>query len=160
MLDTLTQQVMTLYPRIFFACHQRHARDPKARRALSAHQASVLDHLDQVAGTSLAELARHMGVKPSAMSIAVSRLVRQRYVTRAVDRVDRRRILLRLSAAGARIKESGSVLDPDRLRCLMMKLSEAEQREAVHGLALLARGAQELMREARVSGRAPRRSPA
>ena len=39
-------QVLELYPKIFFACHTRHVRDPSTRRVLSAHQASILDHLD------------------------------------------------------------------------------------------------------------------
>ena len=35
---------MSLYPRIYFACHTRHVRDPQTQRTLSRHQASVLDH--------------------------------------------------------------------------------------------------------------------
>ena len=69
-------QVMTLYPKIFFACHTRHVRDPKTRRILSSHQASVLDHLDEREAIPLMDLARHMGVTPSTMSIAIDRLVR------------------------------------------------------------------------------------
>jgi hypothetical protein len=33
--------VMTLYPRIYFACHTRHVRDPQTQRMLSRHQAST-----------------------------------------------------------------------------------------------------------------------
>src|SRR5262245_60019331 len=111
MIDTVVQQVMTLYPRIFFACHRRQVRDPKTRRKLSAHQASILDHLDTEEGTSLTSLAGHMGVKPSAMSIGVARLQRQGFVVRSLDASDRRRILIKLSAAGARVRAGGSVLD-------------------------------------------------
>ena len=38
--ETMTA-VMTLYPRIYFACHTRHVRDPDSFRLLSRHQASV-----------------------------------------------------------------------------------------------------------------------
>jgi len=163
MIDTVVQQVMTLYPRIFFACHRRHVRDPKTRRKLSAHQASILDHLDSEEGTSLTSLAGHMGVKPSAMSIGVSRLLKQGFVMRSLDLSDRRRIVIKLSAAGARVRERGSVLDPDRLRALVSRLSAEERQEAVRGLSLLGRAASELMRESsqkRSGKEGPRRAPA
>ena len=163
MIDTVVQQVMTLYPRIYFACHRRHVRDPKTRRKLSAHQASILDHLDSDEGTSLTTLAGHMGVKASAMSIGISRLLRQGFVVRSLDASDRRRILIKLSAAGARVREHGSVLDPDRLRDLVARLSAEERQDAVRGLALLGRAAAEVMRAASQRGSAktrPRKAPA
>ena len=42
------QQVLELYPKVFFACHVRHVTDPKTQEKLSSHQASILDHLDDV----------------------------------------------------------------------------------------------------------------
>ena len=94
------RHVLEHYPKIFFACHPRHRRDPKTRRVLSAHQSSILDHLDDVEPTSLTSLAMHMGVTSGTMSLAVSRLIRQGYVARARAREDARRLDLRLSAAG------------------------------------------------------------
>ena len=61
------RQVMTNYPRIFFACHTRHVRDDESGKVISAHQASVLDHLDELEPTALNDLARHMGVTASTM---------------------------------------------------------------------------------------------
>ena len=87
------------YPRIFFACHARHVRDPKTRRLLSAHQASILDHLDETQATTLMGLAKHMGVTPSTMSLTIERLVRRGYVLRNRHSGDRRRLELRLSPA-------------------------------------------------------------
>ena len=55
-------QVMALYPRIYFACHTRHVRDPESHRLLSRHQASILDHLDEIDPTTVNGLAGHMGV--------------------------------------------------------------------------------------------------
>jgi MarR family transcriptional regulator, organic hydroperoxide resistance regulator len=140
-------QVMTLYPKIFFACHTRHVRDPKSRRILSSHQASVLDHLDEQEPLPLMDLARHMGVTPSTMSISVERLVRQGYVLRSRDRTDGRRISLTLSAAGARVRDSKSVLDPTRVRQMLARLAPGRHEEAVRGLALLAQAAQTFMEE-------------
>ena len=82
MLEEAAQQVLALYPRIFFACHTRHVRDPKTRRVLSAHQASILDHLDEREPLTLLDLAQHMGVTASTMSLHIERLVRRGYVLR------------------------------------------------------------------------------
>jgi len=139
------RQVMEHYPRIFFACHKRHVRDAKTRQVLSSNQASILDHLDDVEATSLAGLAKHMGVTPSTMSIAVERLVRQGYVLRERDSADRRVVNLRLSRAGLRIKDSQSVLDPERLEAMLARLSPSERQDGVRGLAILARAAADEM---------------
>lgn len=150
--DEAARKVSDLYPRIFFACHTRHVRDSKARRVLSAHQASILDHLDEIESTNLMGLAKHMGVTPSTMSISVERLVRQGYVLRSRDDQDRRVVKLRLSKAGVRIKEAQSVLDPERLASVVARLTPGERQDAVRGLALLARAAQEEMHSRSLQG--------
>lgn len=139
------QQVLNLYPRIFFACHTRHVRDPRTRRILSVHQASILDHLDSVEPTSLMDLARHMGVTPSTMSLQIDRLVRGGYVVRARDAQDARRVCLRVTPVGERIKQAQSVLEPARVRGMLAGLSPRELGEALRGLGLLARAAGEYM---------------
>src|SRR6187549_1122094 len=88
--------VMALYPRIYFACHTRHVRDAESQRLLSRHQASILDHLDEVDPTTVNDLARHMGVTAATMSIALDRLERKGYIARARDAADRRRVHVRL----------------------------------------------------------------
>lgn len=142
---TAARQLMEAYPRIFFACHARHRRDPKSRRRISAHQGSILDHLDAVEPTSMNGLARHMGVTASTMSLAVDRLQRLGYVTRARDAGDRRRVHLRLTAAGVRVKKAQSVLEPDRVRGMLSKLSPADRAAGIRGLELLARAAEQYM---------------
>jgi len=136
---------MELYPRIFFACHARHRRDPQSRRRISAHQGSILDHLDAVAPTSLTGLARHMGVTLSTMSLAVDRLERLGYVRRTRDADDGRRVNLRLTPAGVRVKEAQSVLEPERVRGMLGKLSAGERVDGIRGLELLARAAERYM---------------
>ncbi len=151
MADSPVRRLLELYPRIFFACHTRHVRDPHSRTRLSAHQASILDHLDDVEPTSLTGLARHMGVTASTMSLGVDRLVRHGYVVRARDPDDGRRVLLRLTTAGERIKEVQSVLEPDRVKAMLDRLSADEQTQALRGLGLLARAADGMM-QARSAG--------
>jgi DNA-binding MarR family transcriptional regulator len=145
--------VLAHYPRIYFACHTRHVRDPETRQRLSAHQASILDHLDQVSPTSLRTLAAHMGVTASTMSLAITRLVRMGYVTRSRDRQDGRVVGLRVTAAGVRVREAKSVLDPARVAGVLAQLSVPDRRAALHGLALLARASDGAMREFSRGGR-------
>jgi MarR family transcriptional regulator, organic hydroperoxide resistance regulator len=140
-------QVMEFYPRIYFACHTRHVRDPKTRRVLSAHQASILDHLDEREPLALQDLAKHMGVTPSTMSLHVERLVRRGYVRRERSAGDGRRLNLRISRAGVRVREAKSVLDPARVRDVLARLTPEEQAAGIAGLELLARAAGEQIAE-------------
>lgn len=143
----LVQQVMALYPKIFFACHTRHVRDPKSRTILSSHQASILDHLDEREPLPLMDLAKHMGVTASTMSISIERLVRQGYVLRSRDRDDGRRVSLTLSAAGLRVRNSKSVLDPARVREMLTRVAPDHREEVISGLALLAQASQKFMED-------------
>jgi MarR family transcriptional regulator, organic hydroperoxide resistance regulator len=147
MVDDSARQLLELYPRIFFACHTRHVRDPQTRRILSAHQASILDHLDEREPVTLLDLARHMGVTASTMSLHVERLVRRGYVLRERDSRDARRLRLRISASGMRIREANSVLDPIRVRAMLSRLSAEEREAGVRGLRILARAANEQVQE-------------
>ena len=140
-LGTDAARLMQLYPKIFVACHRRHVKDPSTRQLLSAHQASIIDHLDDVSPTTVNDLAAHMGVTASTMSLAIDRLERGGYVRRAKDRSDKRRVLLRLTARGVRVKEQQSVLDPDAVRLMLTRLSPTVRRRALEGLALLAHAA-------------------
>jgi MarR family transcriptional regulator, organic hydroperoxide resistance regulator len=141
------RQVMELYPKIFFACHTRHVLDPKTRKLLSAHQASILDHLDLREPLPLMDLARHMGVTPSTMSLSIEKLVRRRYVLRSRDPKDGRRISLLLSPAGARIRNEKSVLEPRRVQGMLERLAPRDRSRALEGLSLLAQAAQKFMAE-------------
>lgn len=150
--------VLRDYPRIYFACHRRHTRDPATGALLSAHQISILDHLDAAAATTLNALAAHMGVTPGTMSVAVDRLVKGGYVTRGVDDADRRRVRLRLTDAGVRVRGAHSVLDPALVGELLAQLSDADRAAALAGLALLARAAGDAQRgRERAPARRPRR---
>jgi DNA-binding MarR family transcriptional regulator len=136
--------VMTLYPRIYFACHTRHVRDPLSQRLLSRHQASILDHLDELEPTTVMELAGHMGVTAGTMSISIDRLERKGYVARGKDPKDRRRVHVRLTTAGVRVREANSVLDASRVEALVGRLSDEERARAIEGLGLLARAGHDL----------------
>lgn len=141
MIGQHVRKLLELYPKIFHACHTRHVKDPASGVVLSAHQASILDHLDEVEPTTLAGLARHAGVTASTMSIAVDRLVRKGYVTRVRDQDDARRVQLRLTSAGSVVRGANSVLDADRVHAMLERLNEADMAHALHGLEKLAHAA-------------------
>jgi DNA-binding MarR family transcriptional regulator len=147
-------RVLRDYPRIYLACHQRHVADPGSSRLLSAHQAGILSHLDDVEPTRLGELAAHLGVTLSTMSLQVERLVRRGYVIRRRDRADRRALSLRLTESGVRVKRAQTVLDPPRVASLLGRLTREERERALEGLALLAGAAEEEM-AARSRGDSP-----
>jgi len=144
-MQSMVEPVQRWYPQIYFACHTRHVRDPRKKITLSTHQASVLDHLDEVEPTNLRTLAAHMGVTASTMSITVQRLVRQGYIVRRKDRQDGRQVNLLLTTAGVRIKSEKSVLDPARVKRVLEQLGPAEQKTALQGLELLAKAAHAAM---------------
>lgn len=150
--------VMILYPRIYFACHTRHVRDPQTQRLLSRHQASILDHLDELEPTTVMDLAGQMGVTAATMSLAIDRLERKGYVVRLKDAKDRRRVHVRLTSAGVRMREANSVLDPTRVLALVARLTDDERTRAIEGLGLLARAAQEHMHASRETVAAERSS--
>jgi DNA-binding MarR family transcriptional regulator len=144
MIPSEVATVLRCYPQIYFACHRRHVRDEKTQAVLSAHQASVLDHLDDVEGTSLLELARHMGVTASTMSLTADRLERGGFLQRRQSRQDGRRIELRLTAAGLRIKRQQKVLEPALVGAMLRQLGAPERRQALAGLELLAAAARDM----------------
>ena len=133
--------VLRDYSKIYFACHRQHTRDPQNGQLVSERQVQILDHLDEFAALSLTALADHMGVTAGTMSVAVDRLVKNGYVSRAIDGDDRRRVLLRLSRAGAQLCEAHSVLDPALIGAMLAQLPIDDRAQALDGLALLARAA-------------------
>ena len=144
-LSTEIAAFLRLYPQIYFACHRRHVRDAKTRRTLNANQSSILDHLDDVEPTNLHSLARHMGVTASTMSLNIDRLEAAGYVRRERDRRDARRVELRLTESGNRLKQQQSALDPERIGALIKRLKGQDRAKALLGLKLFAQAAAEMM---------------
>jgi len=147
---------ITLYSQIYFACHTRHVHDPESGTRVSARQASILSHLDSVEPTPLSQLASHMGVTVSTMSIAVDRLVRQGYVVRDRAESDARVRHVRLTTAGERLRAAQKVLEPRLVRAMLSRLSPAERRDALRGLELLGTAAREQTKERRSNQPLPR----
>lgn len=133
--------VLRAYPRIYFACHTQHVSDPDSNLVLTSRQASVLDHLDTVEGMGLGQLARHLGVSAATMCVLVDRLEDLRCLTRTRSTTDRRRVVLKLTALGARLREAQSVLSRERLSGVLSSMKPDDRARAVQGLELLAQAA-------------------
>ena len=150
-----TALFLRCYPQIYFACHQRHAFDPKTRRTLSLNQSSILDHLDSIEPTNLRSLARHMGVTASTMSLNVDRLETAGYVQRERDPHNARQVQIRLTEAGNRLKQRQNVLDPQLVSKLLKRLKGQDRSAALHGLQLLANVAKEFIEDRWTDRRPP-----
>lgn len=137
----LVRAVQRAYPQIYLACHLDHVRTKSNRHHLSAHDSTLLAHLDESRATTAGDLARHLGVAASTLSAALARLEKLGHLTRTPARRDRRIIELRLTVQGAEAMADTSVLDRRRVAAVLAELSPREQNRAVAGLALLARAA-------------------
>ena len=143
------QMLLSAYPRIYFACHTRHVRDPVDGRVLSAHQASILSHLDSMDPTMVGELADHLGVTASTMSLNLTRLENAGYISRQRDPADRRVMNVLLTESGERMRSAWTVLDPERVDRMLLAMAPGTRRQAIRGLVLLSEAADSVIRRGR-----------
>jgi MarR family transcriptional regulator, organic hydroperoxide resistance regulator len=130
---------------IYFACHRRHHRDVPRGRIISEQQLHVLGHLDRVRATRVGELATHMGLSHSSVSLTIDRLQRDGYVTRERSDVDARVTLVRLTDAGEEVRDAQRVLEPELVDVLFDRLSPEERQTARDAMAAIARVAKEMI---------------
>lgn len=143
------ETILGAWPRIHAACRTRHVRDPEVQGRLSAHQVGILSQLDASDPTMVTELAEHLGVTPSTMSLNLKRLEHAGYVTRERDAADRRVMNVLLTESGERMRDAHTLLDPFRVHGMLQELDGAERRDAVRGLVLMAEAADRLVRRGR-----------
>jgi MarR family transcriptional regulator, organic hydroperoxide resistance regulator len=137
-------EVQRLYPQIYVACHTDHVRAVSTKWRISSQDASILVHLDREEGLSPRALAGHLGVAPSTLSAAISRLSKLGYLVAERNNRDKRRRELRLTERGAEAISATSVLDARRVRELLKHLKPEQRRQALNGLRLLAQAARKL----------------
>lgn len=162
MLDAQVEAILAAYPTLHAAWRRRGVQDQATGRRVSNHQAGILEQLDPAAPITVGELAQRMGVTPATISIQLVRLVRLRLVAREADPDDGRRVRLRLSEAGARMRNLRSLLDPERVRAALARLTEPEREGAIAGLRALAAAAAAIPGNAatrRSTSRRNRRTP-
>src|SRR5215813_4753527 len=131
MSDDEVFEVQRLYPQIYVACHVNHVRSVSTKWRISSQDASILVHLDREYGLSPRALAGHLGVAPSTLSAAISRLARLGYLSNVASEKDGRRRELRLTDRGAEAIAATSVLDARRVKALLKALKPAERKQAL-----------------------------
>jgi DNA-binding MarR family transcriptional regulator len=136
--------IQRLYPQIYIACHTDHVRATSTKWRISSQDASILVHLDREIGMSPRRLAQHLGVVPSTLSAAISRLSKLGYLVSEPNERDRRGRELCLTPRGAQAIAATSVLNATRVQAMLNLLDRKERKEAVYGLSLLARAARQL----------------
>ncbi|MDR7416095.1 MAG: MarR family transcriptional regulator [Armatimonadota bacterium] len=103
----------------FLRCGMRAA----AAQVVSIPQFRSLVYLRHHPGASLQALAEHLGVTPPTASALVERLVQRGLVRRTADPRERRRVVLELTPAGARLLERAWRATQARLRQKLASLS-------------------------------------
>ena len=141
------QIVLSTLPRIHEACRARSFPGLVSRGSVSDHQVRILSLLDEADPTMVTELAEHMGVTASTMSLNLKRLRERGLVSSARDPSDRRVMNVHLTEEGVRVRDALSALDPTRVDALLRRLGPEGRARAVLGLRLLAEAADRLAPE-------------
>jgi DNA-binding MarR family transcriptional regulator len=97
---------------------------------LSIQQFRALAFVRRNAGSSLSEVAEHVGLSLPAMSSLIERLVGRDLVLRELDSKDRRRVTLSLSEAGDKAVQDARAVTRDRLAEVLTQLPQP-QRESI-----------------------------
>ena len=147
MKDDLVFQIQRDYPRIYLACHVDHVRARTSVHGISSRDASLLAHLDASGAQTAGALAAHLGVAASTLSATLMRLEALGYLTRTRGGGDKRFVAPRLTSKGRDAVAATSVLDKGRVAEALDALTATERKAAVHGLALLAKGATAIVRK-------------
>jgi len=102
--EQVASQVFEVVPGVMrsLRAQMREAREGD----LSVTQFRVLGFIDRHKGTSLSDVADHIGLSLPSMSKIVDGLVTQRLVGREFDRADRRRMTLTLTPRGRSVLEA------------------------------------------------------
>jgi DNA-binding MarR family transcriptional regulator len=110
-------------------------------------QMRVLMLLAGVGETRMSELAGALGVSLSTASGLADRLVESHLVARHTDSVDRRQVLVSLSADGAAFLDHFQELGLSHLRELLARLSPTDIAAVRRSVEILIRAANDLPKE-------------
>ncbi len=130
--DDRVREVQRLYPLLYFACHDSHARDD----GLGESDLRLLHHIDGGADVYASRLARHLDLSRSRVSEALAKLEGAGLIERSPASGGRKRI--RLTERGRSALESEDGLDPVAIRAILDRMAPAEQEQVLEGLRLLA----------------------
>lgn len=104
---------------------------------LSVPQFRTLAFLDRNPGASLSELAEHLGVTRATASANTERLVQRQFIDRCDHPEERRRVVLKLTAAGKEHLQANREQTRKYIANLLGSLTEEEIIQIDEGLTLL-----------------------
>jgi DNA-binding MarR family transcriptional regulator len=113
-------------------------REAEAAVGLSAAQLFVLQTLANQPAASLAEVAERTLTDQSSVSTVVAKLVQRRLVARTPAKGDRRRIELRLTAAGERMLRTAPRVPQSRIAEVVAAMRPVQRAQLVRALDGLA----------------------
>ncbi|MDR5695812.1 MAG: MarR family winged helix-turn-helix transcriptional regulator [Armatimonadota bacterium] len=134
LLDRCTSEITETVPIVmrFFRREMRKFAAP-----LSVPQLRALGYVYRHPGTSLSNLAGHLGVTPPTASALVERLVQRGLMKRVVDQRERRRITLTLTEKGTHMMQQVQEAIRARVRENLKRLPPSDLRRIHAGMQLL-----------------------
>lgn len=104
---------------------------------LSVPQFRTLAFLNRHPGSSLSDLAEHLGVTPATASATTERLVQQHYVQRDSHPQERRKVVLSLTETGTQHLQQARTQTRRQIATLLDRLSDSQVRQIEESLLLL-----------------------
>ena len=104
---------------------------------LSVPQFRVLGFLSRHPGSSLSEVAEHLGVTRATASAMTDRLVQRGFLSRVDDPQKRRQVMLHLTEIGSNQLQQSRGKTRDTIAALMQPLTEEQLLDMSTGLAIL-----------------------
>jgi DNA-binding MarR family transcriptional regulator len=138
--EDLADEILELIPRIMQSLRaemRAHRQGGRRDGDLSVVQFRALGFLHRRPGCSLAELAEHIGLTPPTTSALVDVLAGKGLLLRVDSPGDRRRVELRLSAAGCAVWEDARRETRASLAERLIPLSPEEYAQVSQALRLL-----------------------
>ncbi len=132
--------VVDALPRIERGCRALVFRDGSGPEegGVTRVQARILGHLDARDPVMVTELADHLGVTASTMSLNLKRLEEGGHVRRSRDPADRRVVNVVLTPSGVSVRDRSRSIDPARVAALLDRLRPEERRPTAEALVRLA----------------------
>jgi DNA-binding MarR family transcriptional regulator len=106
---------------------------------LSVPQFRALNFLDRYPGSSLSDLADHLGVTRATASALIERLVQREFINRQEHPQERRQVMLKLTPAGITHLQQSRAKTRTEIANKLTNLSEAQLSDLSAGLLILAK---------------------
>jgi len=121
------------YGAVWAAFHRADSADD----GLGQLERQVLHH---IAGpTSPSEIATHLGLPRSTVTVVLQRLAGRGFVTRTRHAEDERRVVVERTSHGDSLVADDSFLQPDALKDALQRLSPTARRQLIIGLERMGR---------------------